>query len=279
MVQQTSLPSDEDLRIYYSHNYRRDYKKTYHPKPKYVSRAGLAAMNRISYMNLHLGEGNGRKLIDIGAGGGEFVYLSRRAGFDASGFEPNEGYSEFAVKEYGVSIETAGIDAIPDGCADLVTMFHVLEHLAHPLDAMEKISRILVKDGFLLVEVPNLLQKDASPHNIFFKAHLLYYSRFTLIATASRWFDLVHLEDSGNLRILFRKREFPLSEVVLPKLNQIDAQFARYSEKGWWQYLFSGGGLAKPFEKFARAMRELEIADCPPKEILDGIWEGPHPRR
>jgi uncharacterized Zn finger protein len=34
LVQQTSLPSDEDLKIYYSHNYRADYKKSYEPKIK-----------------------------------------------------------------------------------------------------------------------------------------------------------------------------------------------------------------------------------------------------
>jgi transcription elongation factor Elf1 len=38
LVQQAEIPSDEALKIYYSHNYRTDYKNTYKPKLKYVFR-------------------------------------------------------------------------------------------------------------------------------------------------------------------------------------------------------------------------------------------------
>jgi SAM-dependent methyltransferase len=271
LVQQTTLPSDEDLRIYYSHNYRRDYKKTYHPKPKYVRRAGITGMSRLSFLARHVGDAGGRKLIDIGAGGGEFVYLAKQSGFDASGFEPNEGYSEFAVEEYAVNITTAGIDEIPGESADLVTLFHVFEHLAHPLDAMEKISRILRDEGHLLVEVPNILQKDASPHNIFFKAHLFYYCRFTLTAAASRWFETVHIEDSGNLMILFKKRREVLVSIETPSEGDVRAILYGLGKKGWIQYLFSGGGLLKPIHKLARATAEGLLGKCSPKQILDDL--------
>ena len=272
LVQQTVLPSDEDLKIYYSHNYRRDYKKTYHPKPKYVSRAGTTAVHRLRFLAKYLGESDGRRLVDIGAGGGEFVYLARRAGYDASGIEPNEGYSEFAVREYGVNIETAGIEDLAESSADLITLFHVFEHLAHPLDAMERIAGALKSGGHLLVEVPNLLQKDASPHNIFFKAHLFYYSRFTLIAAASRWFEPVHVDDTGNLMILFRKRETALSDIIAPSKEEVGETISSFARKGWVQYLFQGGGLFKPVSKLSRSIREAVIRDTAPRDILDARW-------
>ena len=50
LVQQENLPNDEALKIYYSHNYREDYKKTYTPKLKHIRRAGLAAKSRISFI-------------------------------------------------------------------------------------------------------------------------------------------------------------------------------------------------------------------------------------
>ena len=34
LVQLKNIPSDDELKIYYSHNYRLDYKKTYHPTIK-----------------------------------------------------------------------------------------------------------------------------------------------------------------------------------------------------------------------------------------------------
>lgn len=271
LIQQTELPNDEELRIYYSHNYRRDYKKTYHPKPKYVRRAGLTALHRISFLKRNAVCRDGMRLIDIGAGGGEFVYMSRRAGFDASGLEPNEGYSEFAVKEYGVDIQTAGIDRIEEESADIISLFHVFEHLAHPLDAMEKIAKGLRSDGLLFIEVPNILQKDASPHNIYFKAHLFYYSRFTLMSAASRWFELVHIEDSGNLMALFRKRQTPLPEIIHPSRDDVQSTIKGMDNKGWGQYLFQGGGLMKPFSKLKRAIEESLIGDRPPRQILEDL--------
>ena len=273
LVQQTAIPSDEELRIYYSHNYRQDYKKTYYPKMKYVRRAGLAARDRIGFLQAHLPATGGLRLVDIGAGGGEFVYLASKAGFDSSGIEPNEGYSEFAKNEYDRNIRTMGIDDLDTSSVDVVTLFHVFEHLAHPLKAIEKISEALTEAGHLVIEVPNILQKDASPHNIYFKAHLFYYSRYTLAAAASRFFETVSVEDDGNLRMMFRKRTQPLPEPVMPTRSEIAASLERMGAKGWLEYLFAGGGLWKPFGKLSRSIAEQSVKDKSPRAILDEIFE------
>ena len=271
LVQQTSMPSDEDLRIYYSHNYRKDYKKTYYPKAKYVRRAGIAALDRLRFMKGLVDPADSPKLLDIGAGGGEFVYMASRAGFEASGIEPNEGYSEFAKEEYGKDIRTMGIDDLESSSVDVVTLFHVFEHLAHPLSAMAKISSSIKDGGLLFVEVPNILQADASPHNIYFKAHLFYYSRPTLEAAADRWFETVSVDDTGNLRMLFRKRETEKPRSALPQSAAAETR-QRLSEKGWVEYLFEGGGFLKPFGKLKRSIEERSVRDRKPREILDGLF-------
>ena len=46
LVQQSRLPDAQDLRIYYAHSYRRDYKGVHTPKLKHVRRAGIAALSR-----------------------------------------------------------------------------------------------------------------------------------------------------------------------------------------------------------------------------------------
>lgn len=107
LVQQVNLPTDEELRIYYSHNYREDYKSTHKPKPKYVYRAGRAALDRLGRMHKACVP-RGETLLDIGAGGGEFVYMAQQAGFVSQGVEPHQGYSEFARDEYGVKIAYSG---------------------------------------------------------------------------------------------------------------------------------------------------------------------------
>jgi 2-polyprenyl-3-methyl-5-hydroxy-6-metoxy-1,4-benzoquinol methylase len=269
LVQQAEIPSDEALKIYYSHNYRTDYKNTYKPKLKYVFRAGNAALNRLKLLQRVIPKPESKSLIDIGAGGGEFVYLAQKSGFMARGIEPNQGYSEYAREQYDARVDTLMLDALENASADVVTLFHVYEHMAKPLETMRKISEILTKDGYLFVEVPNILQADASPHNIFFKAHLYYYSRYTLEAAAAPFFDIVSVEGGGNLRMLFRKKTKSLDAGISNNLTAVAHTKQRLQEKGWIEYLFMGGGWKKPFKKVASRIREASLPKVKAREILD----------
>jgi 2-polyprenyl-3-methyl-5-hydroxy-6-metoxy-1,4-benzoquinol methylase len=271
LVQQKNIPTNDELKIYYSHNYRQDYKKTYSPKIKYVRRAGIAAKSRISFLKDVIDLTN-KKLLDIGAGGGEFVYLASINGFNATGIEPNEGYSEFAKNEYSTEIRTMMLDDIESASADIVTLFHVFEHMANPKSVMSKIYKILNDDGYLFVEVPNILQKDASPHNIYFKAHLFYYSRHTLISAASRYFDPISVTDDGNLRVLFKKKQKPLDAEILPSRNDVAHTQKRLEQKGWIEYLFSGGGILKPFKRIKQIYIENKLdKSLKPRRLLDEL--------
>lgn len=272
LIQQKDIPTDEDLKIYYSHNYRQDYKSTYSPKPKYVQRAGKAAIDRIKFLKKYI-KINNQVLIDIGAGGGEFVYMAKQSGFNSSGIEPNLGYSSFSKEQYGVDVKTAMLADVEDSSADILTLFHVFEHMAKPHDVMKKLYQSIKDNGYLFIEVPNILQSDASPHNIYFKAHLFYYSKYTLISVASRYFDVVHVEDQGNLRVLFRKRINILETIYLPTHNELQSSQQRLNKKGWFEYLFMAGGLIKPILRIERIISEYFIANKKPREILDKLLE------
>ena len=209
-------------------------------------------------------------LIDVGAGGGEFVYLATKRGLNARGLEPNIGYSEFAHREYGVSIKTQSIESLAEGSADLVSMFHVLEHLPKPTWAVEKIFRALRDDGLLFLEVPNILQLDASPHNIFFRAHLFYFSLTTLASLTSPFFTLIASEVDGNLRLLFKKRPV-ISPMRLPSQGSVQKDLARYHQKSWWTYLTTGKGYRKLFSRPKRIFEELSIRSHRPRDLLDTL--------
>ncbi len=271
LAQQTSIPSNEELSIYYSHDYRQDYKKTYAPKLKHVKRAGEAALDRLAFLKKSAPITSSMKLLDIGAGGGEFVYLSQKSGFISSGIEPNHGYSEFAKREYDADVETMSLAATESATFDVITMFHVLEHMASPDAVMKKIHQILNPGGIFFIEVPNLLQKDASPHNIFFKAHLYYYCRFTLQAATSKYFDILTIEDSGNLNILCKRKSLPLNDYVLPSKADVKFIQTRVEDKGWIEYLFAGGGVLKPLKKIRRIVEEKSIPIMSPKDLLDSL--------
>jgi 2-polyprenyl-3-methyl-5-hydroxy-6-metoxy-1,4-benzoquinol methylase len=271
LVQQENLPNDEALKIYYSHNYREDYKKTYTPKLKHIRRAGLAAKSRISFIKNNIKNISNMKLLDVGAGGGEFVYLASKNGFDAQGIEPNVGYSSFARDEYGVNIKTLTLDALKADTVNIITLFHVFEHMANPQKVIERLSHILKKDGHLLIEVPNIFQRDASPHNIFFKAHLFYYSKYTLISAASKFFDVVQIDDKGNLKILFKKKIHSSPNIKLPGKIVLNETLTRIDQKGWVEYLTQGGGLLKLFKKIKQKYYESLIKNLTPKKLLDSL--------
>jgi 2-polyprenyl-3-methyl-5-hydroxy-6-metoxy-1,4-benzoquinol methylase len=266
-VQQVNMPSPEELATYYSHHYRSDYKAVHVPKKKHVHRAGRVALERLQMLQ-KFQEGR-RSLLDVGAGGGEFVYLASRLGWDATGIEPNLGYSEFARNEYGVEVATGSLDDEAHRRVDVVTMFHVLEHMPDPQASVQRVYERLTPQGLFFVEVPNLIQKDSSPHNIFFKAHVQYFNKDTLFFVTSRHFECLTMEDKGNLKAVFRRLDHLTKEAQLPSTEVVAANAARFRAKGWSEYLFEGGGWKKPFLRLRRSRVEAAFGSCSPRQTLD----------
>ncbi|MEZ5740578.1 MAG: class I SAM-dependent methyltransferase [Burkholderiaceae bacterium] len=268
LVQQYPLPAEQALRQYYSHNYRLDYKKAYVPRPRHILRAGKVALDRLAF--LRSAGIDGGQLTDIGAGGGEFVFLAGQSGHAAHGLEPNLGYSEFARSAYQADVQTGGVTDLIPASQDVVTMFHVLEHIADPAGALEVIWRGLHEGGHLFVEVPNIAAADASPHNIYFKAHLFYFSLDTLRSIASPWFDVVNSDDVGNIRVVLRRRPTPVPR-RLPDAASVANALHRVSSKGWIEYLTTGRGWRKPIERLRRQADERRVANMVPRKILASL--------
>jgi 2-polyprenyl-3-methyl-5-hydroxy-6-metoxy-1,4-benzoquinol methylase len=255
------------LASFYAHDYRIEYKHTPTPKLKHIHRAGMTALDRLRYLATN-GVRDGT-LLDIGAGGGEFVYLARRAGFDARGIEPNVGYSTFAREQYGVELATGHLSDV-EGQYDVASMFHVLEHLPDPLSVFGKLWSIVKPGGTLLIEVPDIETPAVSPRNIFFKAHIFYFSAATLTAFASPYFDAIVATNETNLRMLLKRRE-QQSDCRLPPPSDVNHTLARLRAKGWLEYLTRGGGLTKVFSTLTQRANEKRFATGSPKSILDQL--------
>lgn len=268
LVQQDHIPSTESLQNYYSNIYRTEYKNSYTPKQKHVYRAGKTAIERLNFLTLNsiiCG-----KLLDVGAGGGEFVYLSKIKGFDSYGVEPNIGYSLYAKKEYVINIITGQLYDITDSY-NVVTMFHVLEHMPTPSKVFKKLWSIIEPGGSLFVEVPNIETDKISPHNIYFKAHIYYFSKATLVAFASPYFEVEAVESSSNLRILFKRRDFE-SSLILPCSNDVDYTLRRLKQKGWLEYLFKGRGCCRLLINAKKYLTKSYGKHQTGAEILDQLY-------
>ncbi len=102
------------------------------------------------------------RLLDVGSGRGRFALAAQRAGYDALGVEPSLRGVQ-AAAAIGAPVIRATIEAaeIEPGSTDLVSLWHVLEHLDDPGGAVQRIAGWLRPGGWLLVGVPNLASVQA----------------------------------------------------------------------------------------------------------------------
>ena len=101
--------------------------------------------------------GNGRRLLDIGCGSGTFLKLAQEAGFQVKGLEASLEAGEAAGKILpGRVVVGDERELIRSGATfQLLTLFHVLEHLPRPLHYLRRIRRLLAGGGGLVIQVPN----------------------------------------------------------------------------------------------------------------------------
>lgn len=128
------------------------------------------------------------RILDIGAGYGFFVRALYEAGYgDVTGIEVSEERRAFAREHTPVPIIDYDVNNLcPDiGTFDIITLFHVLEHMPEPVVFLKKIKILLRPGTFFICEVPNvreLLLEQCPAYNDFYwiRAHLNYFSRDTL---------------------------------------------------------------------------------------------------
>ena len=209
LVWSNPRPGEEEVRRYYSREYRLDYKGQATPSLRHTARSARGALNR--YRSLAPFLKTGDRILDAGAGGGEVVYVLRSKGFDARGLEPDEQYARYAREQLSVPVDTGFVQdiAFPEGSFDVITMYHALEHVEDPSRIMETIRTWLTENGTLLVEVPNIEASCIAPNNRFHFAHFYNFNRYTLEALG-RKAGFIPLEtstsaDGGNLISVLRR--------------------------------------------------------------------------
>lgn len=102
---------------------------------------------------------------------------------------------------------------------DLITMFHVLEHLANPYGVLLYLREISHDDTYLMIEIPTLEHGRTNDiHGFFSVQHLTHFSRSTLLSLVERAGWTLHAEErmpdyNGNRFVLKRGDTFkPVSQ-------------------------------------------------------------------
>ena len=130
----------------------------YYPDAYYGQRhpflAGL--MMRLREQKLPRVKGRPGRLLDIGCGRGDFILYCRQHGWLVAGIEQRQSPVMALKRSLDLEVyEPEQLAALPSESFDVVTIWHVLEHLSDPGEALAQVCRILKPTGAVLIEVPN----------------------------------------------------------------------------------------------------------------------------
>lgn len=135
---------------------------------------------KLNIINRYVREG---RILDIGAGTGEFLNYCRKHGWEAMGVEPNASAREKAFVDYGLKVQDANdFSMIGNASVDVISMWHVLEHMEDPLEQFYLNYRLLKKDGLLVLALPNYESWDANHYGRYWAAydvprHLFHFTK------------------------------------------------------------------------------------------------------
>jgi 2-polyprenyl-3-methyl-5-hydroxy-6-metoxy-1,4-benzoquinol methylase len=130
-------------------------------------------------------------LLDIGCGTGGFLKACKEEGWHIKGIEVDKVARVKAAENSGTEVQGDLMTAYKGRKFNVITLWHVLEHL-HQLEAsVLKIKQLLDKEGVLVIAVPNSNSYDAQRYQAYWAAydvprHLYHFSQETLTQLLSK---------------------------------------------------------------------------------------------
>ena len=120
------------------------------------------------------------RILDFGAGTGEFLSKMKSLYWNVEGVEPNSTARELAILK-GLNLKE-NLQEIRNSKFEVITLWHVLEHLPDFENKIEEIRDLLDLNGLLIIAVPNYNSHDAKHYNSNWAAwdvprHLWHFSR------------------------------------------------------------------------------------------------------
>ncbi|TBN04040.1 class I SAM-dependent methyltransferase [Hyunsoonleella flava] len=203
-------PSENKLPEYYkSEDYishtdskRNLFEKAYHFVRSISLKKKLKLINSFSL--------KGKTLLDVGCGTGDFLKTSQKNGWQVFGIEPNEKARAIANKKTSNAVfEIEHLLKFKAHSFDIITLWHVLEHLPNLEEHISIIKKLLKPEGKLIIAVPNYQSYDAKYYKAFWAAydvprHLWHFNRdsvsslvgkfnLKVIKTKPMWFDAFYV--------------------------------------------------------------------------------------
>lgn len=190
------LPSYYESEDYISHT---DGKRSLFESMYHLIK-NIALKNKVKLINSLSQKG---KLLDIGAGTGDFLVAAQKDGWQTTGVEPSAKAKSIAIKK-GVNFAD-NLSDLESHSFDVITMWHVLEHVPNLDEYILELKRLLKSNGTILIAVPNFKSFDAN-----------YYGKFWAAYDVPR--HIWHFSKTA-IQKLFSEKEMKLVEVLPMKFD------------------------------------------------------------
>ncbi len=113
-----------------------------------------------------------KNLLDVGCGTGDFLQVAQQNNWNISGIEPNEQARQIANQKTNNSVfDSEQLVKFKNHSFDVITLWHVLEHLPNLEQQVLTLKTLLKENGTLIVAVPNHKSNDAKHYKNFWAAY------------------------------------------------------------------------------------------------------------
>jgi SAM-dependent methyltransferase len=192
-------------------------------------------------------------LLDLGCGAGEFLAVAGSlADRPLWGMDISQQALKRARQQFDLDVWSGDAPGLPlaDGSVGVVTLWHVLEHLAKPQAALNDIARVLQPQGVLVLACPMVDSWEARLFGRYWAGydvprHLFSFSRQTLSQMLGRaGFEAVEIP-----RIVWGYSSAKISSVLWLRRFSVVQKSARLLR---WMASLMGGSLALGFDLLSR---------------------------
>lgn len=137
---------------------------------------------KVDLINKYSAKGN---ILDYGCGTGNFLAACQRNGWEVAGFEPNTYARQQAQELLKKEINSTTLDNFKSESFDVITLWHVLEHVHTLNETFKELLQLLKPNGVMLIAVPNADSHDAKVYKENWAAydvprHLYHFTQVTM---------------------------------------------------------------------------------------------------
>lgn len=213
MLETDPQPSEDTLGDYYqSEDYishtdakRNVFEKLYHVVKSIALKRKLKLINSFAFQNdKHNGSEN-KTLLDVGCGTGDFLKVAKDNHWIIFGIEPNENARTIANEKTEHKVfNIEHLLTLEPNSFDVITLWHVLEHLPKLENHIAVFESLLKPNGRLIIAVPNFKSHDANYYKNFWAAfdvprHFWHFSQTAI----SKLVEQKNMEVTKTLPMIF----------------------------------------------------------------------------